>query len=379
MSQVDRPPKGTAEFVRGLRLRHPLVLVAALVLVLPALYGLDQLFASGAYSTVPERHLLRGPGDDFLHVSWVVARLKRQPPAGPLVAVLGGSSARECIESGDSLAARIQAVGGPAVNAYDLGSSMQDFGASWAIVENLPAVGGVVVIGVNVTRFVASPATNEMQTEGFRLLLPAPALRETTARRYQRRKWTRSIIPGVADYFASYLRDQREDLRSFRLPSTTYVQHRYSAADARTATQKRAIVERWLTLRAPQFQRNVRYNLDLLDGVVALAQRRGFDVLLMELPENQQIIGDQIAQYQRRYKLGCQRIATQRQVEYVDLNALLQLPDSQYYDLFHLLDDGRRRWEAALADVLADMVSPQAEARRTGALRQYTAQGRAGS
>ena len=67
--------------------------------------------------------------------------------------MLGGSSAREAIVSGEDLAADVAQAGGPAITAYDLGSSNQNFAQSLAVIDNLPDTPAWVLIGVNLGRF----------------------------------------------------------------------------------------------------------------------------------------------------------------------------------------------------------------------------------
>ena len=100
-------------FRRGLRNRNPLVLVVALALLVPALLGIQSWFTSGAWSAVPVQRWVRNATDDYMVVSWMVGRLKQHPPEVPLAVLLGGSSGREAIVSGPSLAREVEADGGP--------------------------------------------------------------------------------------------------------------------------------------------------------------------------------------------------------------------------------------------------------------------------
>ena len=63
-----------------------------------------------------------GGGGDWAHVLQVVANLKAQPPAAPVVCLLGGSAARESTIDDASWAAQVEQLGGPSVVAYNLGS-----------------------------------------------------------------------------------------------------------------------------------------------------------------------------------------------------------------------------------------------------------------
>jgi hypothetical protein len=68
-------------FDRGLRCRNPLLLVFAMGLTAAAMLLIQWVVTSGAYTTVlAERLMLRNIHDDDIHVSYVTARLKRDPP-----------------------------------------------------------------------------------------------------------------------------------------------------------------------------------------------------------------------------------------------------------------------------------------------------------
>ena len=68
-------------FGRGFRNRNPLVLVAAAVLLVPALLGFQWLFTSGAWTVVPLDTALRNPEDSFTYISWMVGKAQQDQPA----------------------------------------------------------------------------------------------------------------------------------------------------------------------------------------------------------------------------------------------------------------------------------------------------------
>jgi len=346
------------EFLRGLHFKHPLILLLAALLTVPCLLGLQWLFTSGTYAHVPEEHILRRPGDDYMHISWWVARLKIERPSTPLVCVFGGSSARESIVSGPSLAARVTADGGPALLGLDFGSFNQNMAATLAVIDNLPASGGCMVIGVNPSRFSISPKVNGRQSEGRKIIVQSDALERAIDDLGGPQRTTFGILPGIASYIATYIQQQRASLLRLRLPSTPYRLHRYTVAGRQSVARKQATVERWLAVRAPDFRRHFEYNLDLLDAAVALAVRRGSTVILLEQPWNRDIIGDRYAWAQDMYRAGCREIAAAYPgVRYVDLNPRLDLSDDDFYDLFHLVGDAPGRWEEALAAEVAAVLT----------------------
>lgn len=350
----DEPTRHGAwhDFSRGLRVKHPLLLVASAALTVPCLLVLQWLFASGAYSGVPQERVLRRSGDDYMHIAWSVSRAKRQDSDDPVLCLFGGSSARESVISGPSLAAEVAADGGPQLTGFDFGSSNQNFAATLAAIDNLPRSGGVMLIGLNPGRFAWSPAVNGRQSEGRRILLASAALERAIAELGAPQRTWLGILPGIASYLASYLNEQRASLRRLRLPWTPYKLHRYTVAGRQSIDRKEATVDRWLRVRAPAFRRHLDFNVALLDKTVAVARERGFEVVLLELPWNRDIIGDRYTWAQQAYRAPCREIAAAHDAAYLDLNYAVALNNDDFYDLFHLVGDARRRWQSALAERL---------------------------
>ena len=199
-------------FRRGLRNRNPLVLVVALALLVPALLGIQSWFTSGAWSAVPVQRWVRNSTDDYMVVSWMVGRLKQHPPEVPLAVLLGGSSGREAIVSGPSLARQVEASGGPEIDAYNLSSRMQRYAQSWAIVDNLPDTPTTVLVGVNLGRFTTSPESNYNQVIGRELLLKSDSLRRWVNDRSGEHKYSYTILPGIFSALTSYLQQRENDL-----------------------------------------------------------------------------------------------------------------------------------------------------------------------
>ena len=125
------------------RLAAPLAVTLLLALALLALAG-------------PAAAIYR-PGDDWRHIETTLEALNEHPPSRPVVYLLGGSAARECITTEPSWSAQIAALGGGRVRALDFGSSSQAFKNDLTIVRAAPAVPSLVLIGLNVGRYTSIP------------------------------------------------------------------------------------------------------------------------------------------------------------------------------------------------------------------------------
>jgi hypothetical protein len=346
-------------FRRGFRNRSPLVLVAAAALLVPALLGFQWLFTSGTWTVVPLDRALRNPEDSFVYISWMVGRAQRTPPDTPGLYLLGGSSARESIVGGDALAAEIEDLGGPRVAAYDLGSINQNFAESLAVVDSVPDTPAWLLVGVNLGRFTATREDNAMQAQGRELLLRSGAVREFVASAWGLEKYQYTILPGIWSYVTGWVRKHGDKLLEGDPPSTDYELHRYSAETRRSDSQKKRLVAKWNTTRKPVFARNRVANLQMLEALLAEARERGVNVVLLELPLNQEIVKDSFAASQRRYRIPVARLAGKYGYPYLDLNERVDIPSRYFQDLSHLIAPGRIIWQHALAEELAALLNAE--------------------
>ena len=238
---------------------------------------------------------------DWQHTLQVVANLRADPPAKPLVILLGGSSARECVISDARWAAQVERLGGPSIVAHDLGSGNQTLAQELKLIDKLPAIPTIVFIGVNLGRFTPAPSDPVVS-------LPAPA-----------------PIPAGYD------------------------PHRYSSAHILSAVRKRQIVRDWLLRRYPVFKRNYTYNLGVLRKVVAACQAKGFYPVLLDLPRNTAIIGHALDKPVTRYHDSCETIATGFHIPFLNFVREAAMVNRDFYDLWHLVEPGRAKWQTILS------------------------------
>ena len=349
-------------FRRGLRSRNPLVLVVALALVVPVLVGAQSYFASGRWTDVPLEYWLRTASDDYSYVSWVVGKVKRDPPQKPSLYLLGGSSARESIVSGASLAADVKREGGPDVAAWDLGSINQNFAQSLAVADNVPATPTYLLIGVGLGRFTSDRGSSLKQAEGRELLLESRFLQRYVARTYGKYKYTTTILPGVFSQLTSKVQQQGHELLSGKLPRRTYGQHRYNVRNSHTLAEKERMVTVWNKRRYPKFRRHLRFHLDMLEQLLVRSRQRGLHAVLVELPFNREIVGDRFDHAIAQYQAPVEALAAEYGVPYVDFNRDLRIPDGDFHDLSHLTEPGRVVWQRRLAGEVVTIMGEDAGA-----------------
>ena len=115
-------------------------------------------------------------------------------------------------------------------------------------------------------------------------------------------------------------------------------------------------MNKWNTSRKPVFEQNLDANLEMLEALLAQARERGVKVVLLELPLNEEIVGDSFDESQRQYQEPVAALAREYGAPYVDLNQTLDIPSRDFQDLSHLIAPGRVIWQHALAKELARLI-----------------------
>jgi hypothetical protein len=170
-------------------------------------------------------------------------------------------------------------------------------------------------------------------------------------------KYQYTILPGIWAYITDWSREHGGRLLSGDAPSTEYALHRYSIRTRRSESQKKRLVTKWNTSRKPIFEKNLDANLQMLEALLAQARERGVKVVLLELPINNEIVGDSFAVQQRQYREPVAALGVKYGAPYIDLNQTVDIPSRDFQDLSHLIAPGRVIWQHALAKELAPLLS----------------------
>jgi hypothetical protein len=344
-------------FRRGLLQRNPLVLAAAAAGCLLVVLGVQQFFFHGGLTAVPENRLVRHEHDDQVHVAYQVNRLKKDPPAGQVLYIFGGSGAMEAVTGDRSLAAQIERVGGEPVTVVGLANHAQSLAQNLVIVDNLPAGEATLLIGLAPMRFNAAPAEDEGLLASRTLLLRSSRLRELAPLLYGREaSWTGGL-PGAYDYISGYL---KERVTSGALPGRRlhYLRHYFGPDAAAVSSQdKRATLESVWQYNREHYAANHAYNFVVLGELVRLARERGFRVAFFEQPLNTSVAGDW-AGVLPSYRAEVERIAAEQDIPYLRIDRGLALRDEDFVDLYHLLSPARARWQRRLAQELDELLHP---------------------
>ena len=237
-------------------------------------------------------------GSDWQHALRVAQSLREDPPSKPVALLLGGSAAREATVSDAAWAAGVQALGDSPVATYNLGSRNQTFEQDVALVDALPRIPMLVFIGVNLGRFTSPPTT------------------------------TTSTTPAAT--------------------KGAYTQHHYSSARIQSLEKKEDEVRYWMRQRYPVFSERYAANLARLERLVGACRARGYHPVLLDLPRNMEVIGEAFAVPIAQYQDGCRALAAEHSIPFLEFAADVELGNQDFYDLAHLVDPGRTRFQGRL-------------------------------
>ena len=351
------PQRGTrwSSLGRGFRQRNPLVLVAAALLVGGALLVFQSALVNGGLTLISEGRLLRITNDDYLHVAYRVAELKKEPSRQSTVYLFGGSGTMECFVDQQSLGALVSAASGRDVRVVSLAAHRQSMAMSLALADNLPDGPALLAIGLAPIRLTTDPKDDARLLSGRPLLVRSARLESVAERFYGQSPAALGVIPGFFDYLGSYVRARDGDAgRPVIGEALTYAEHYYPpGAKGHLPLGKRRNVLHVLEKDVRLYRLFSAYNLAMLEEILRLARERGFAVALYDQPLNASAAGPDWAGVVPAYRAACRRLARQYGVAYLHIERGVELEDADFADLFHLLAPGRAKWQPEMARQLA--------------------------
>ncbi len=250
-----------------------------------------------------------GEVSDWDRVRAALAYMRAEAPTKPVVVLLGGSAARESTISDSSWRSQIVAAGGPETLAWNMGSHNRTMAQNLAIVKKLPKVPTIICVGVNLGSFTSPQKSATIS-------LPSSA-------------------PGAGEI-------------------TLQQPHSYSASKILSTTKKKALVRQWLADRYPVYKANFSNNAALLEKLIQACAavndesgKRLFRPVLLELPRNSAVIGSSLNAPAAKYRDKCKQLAAKYKIKWVP--QLASVPNSDFYDLWHLVEPGRKVWQGKLS------------------------------
>ena len=253
----------------------------------------------------------RRPHSDPLwtHIFQVIDKLNARPPKVPLVYLLGGSSAVDSTISDKSWAAQVRRLGHRRVRTYNFGSTTQTYAQDIIVVNHLPALPSIVLIGVNLGRYTA----------------------------YAPHTYARAWPAGIPSAGGSSAQG-----RSVKVVLTN--------------AQKTQYVRAWLKIRYPLFKQHFAGNTAQLELLIAMCQTRGLHPVLLELPLNLPMVRHALDKPRKRYRDSCRALAKKYGIPKIDFLSKVHLVSSDFADLFHLVEPGRVKWQLRLSKTVVSLL-----------------------
>ena len=256
----------------------------------------------------------RAVDDSWDHDLQVIANIKAYPPAEPVVCLLGGSAARECIIGDMSWAAQVQALGATALT-YDLGSTGRTFALDAALMENLPSgqLDMIVFIGISVSEFSIVERSDTLPPP---YALPTPTF-----------------------------------------PAPPWQQHMYGPSNNLPVAQKRALVSQWIANNSSFFQADFSANRRMLKRLITVCKSRGLHPVLVETPRNMAIIGHRMDAPLSRVRRTCRALSAKYSIPFLSgFVGATHLANGDFHDLWHIVRPGRVKWQRLLSKKTAELL-----------------------
>jgi hypothetical protein len=242
---------------------------------------------------------------EWRHGWQVIGLLRARPPRGNVVLYFGDSTARESLVSDASWTRELRRLGARA-RAFTLASHGQTFRTDRRLLDFLPRLHGVALIGVSLSRFVGPP-------------LRGPAGRPFTFKHGTKPRLSR------------------------------WNRHLYTTRAELPPAGKQARVVHWQLSRTGKFHRFKAANLHALARLVVACRRHGLRPVLVELPLNTAVVGHQLDPQKAALWRGCRRVAAKYGARFLDFQVAPGLSSADFYDICHLIRSGAVQWQHGLS------------------------------
>jgi hypothetical protein len=338
-----------AAFVRGLRHRSLLVPVLAFALVALSLAGLELMARDGTITRLPEGRWVRYGNDDTGHLTYLLARLRESPPTGTTVYLLGGSGTMECFLDQESLSADVSRAAGQDVSVVSLAGHQQSFADSLALVDNLPNGRALLAIGLAPMRFTNSPQDDAGLLNGDPFLVSSPDVRTVLEKEHVTATVPfGSVLPGLIRYAVGYVQE-RWRIHKPLFADIGYNPHYTINGPLRSWSYKLSMARRDLAFDTAHYAAYADYNFAMLEELVQVAHRRGFDVVFFDQPLNGHVLGSTWGGIVPSYRQRAHVLAARLGVPYLTVAQRVELQNRDFLDVYHLVVRGRLKWQPVLS------------------------------
>lgn len=342
------------EFLAGLTTAKPRAFLMSLLVAVLLLACIEVTLSRGWHWRLDSGWLISTPYDDWTHAMWAVNQLDEGSDAIPIYLV-GGSGSREAVISNESVEQALAAKSSKSYRFLNLGTRNQSFFETIILIENLPDTSrGLIVFGLTPHFFTDGVDAAFTAVHGTRFPLYSytlvQALETINLLRYD-------VFPiNVLRYraaVANYLNKRIAGGNLFK--RLTYRFHLYEGRPplGPTALEKNF---RFIESEMVAYPTYAALNFQMLELAIRLAQEKGYEVLLVDLPRNPigeaRLYGNILESYRKNLK----SLTAATQTTHLDLHSEYQFPQSYFYDHLHQVESARSIFQRKFIDlVLAEL------------------------
>src|SRR5665647_2841878 len=106
----------------------------------------------------------------------------------------------------------------------------------------------------------------------------------------------------------------------------------------------------------PAVQNRYAYNLGQLERLIRASKARGLRPVMLDLPRNMVVIKDRFYRPIQRYHQGCRALAGEYSIPFVNFVGAANLVDRDFYDIAHVVEPGRTKFQRLLSDKTIDLI-----------------------
>ncbi len=344
-------------FICGLRATHPVILVSGIVMSCFSLLLIEGLFHTSWISRLPEGYLLRHEKDLFTHVAHDLYRFKDGLPHNRNLYLMGGSAVAYAFEP-RSFSAQLTELSQAPVDVYNFGIGRQSLLESLAFVDALPDRSGTVVIGLN-PRLLSR--RHDIRYERWRqnhLLIKSKSLNVFLEENAMPEFQVNFLFPRIMWRIKHQLWIHRAKFMRAQLPHFSYDPTWY-VRPALAPEKQRIQIEKFVKRSEKEFDSSIDFNLRALSAIVALGERKGLKLVLVELPMNPNAVKVFNPDFLRNYEARMRRWSNEVGAHYLSVVTKRKLSGKDFVDAVHVLESGREQiQEASLAYLLPHFERP---------------------
>lgn len=345
-----------SEFLAGFTSANPRAFLASLLLGALLLASIEVSLSKGLLWRLDPGWLLSTPYDDWTHAMWAVNQLHDNSDATPIY-LLGGSGSREAVISNESVEEALVARRPGSYRFLNLGTRNQTFFETIILIENLPDTrSGLIIFGLTPHFFTDDVDDAHEAVYGTRFPLYSRTLAESLdAMGLLHRDALPINVLRYRAVFANYLNKRIAGKNLFEL--LDYRNHLYEGRPPMSNRELGNIFNE-IAANMTSYPDYSVLNFQFLEVGVRLAQKKGYKVLLVDLPRNpvgeQFLYGRILGSYQENLKI----LSDATGAEYFNLHDQYNFPRSYFYDHLHQVDSAR----VIFQERFVDLISSQLEA-----------------